>query len=225
MIRKWSLHWLYDVLLKAYGLQGWWPGDREPLAVCLGALLVQRTTWHNASNALDGLAKADMLCLEALDACPTPQLSERIRSVGFHNAKAAKLKAFAEYMLNRWGGSFALAKQSPRNQLREELLEVHGIGPETADAMLTYAFGIPSFVIDAYTRRILRRIGWIDGEASYPALQETFEAGPPQDVAYYGEYHALLVEHAKRHCRKTPWCGNCPLEADCASVHGKGQRP
>jgi len=214
--------WLYDVLLESYGTQGWWPGNDDPHVVCLGALLVQRTTWTNAANALRSLDAAGLMDLNALDACDIDALASCIRSVGFHNAKAQKLKAFTSFMLERWDGSYANARRAAPTTLRTELLAVHGIGPETADAMLTYAFEMPSFVIDAYTRRILTRMGWIDGRESYEVLQKRFEDALPSDRLLYAEFHALLVQHAKQHCRTAPKCQGCPTAAVCETVNARG---
>ena len=206
---------LYDRLYAAYGPQAWWPAD-DPLEVIVGAILTQRTTWRNVEHAMMALNESDLLSVDALVVTPQEQVSETIRPAGFYNAKARKLKAFASFLAERYGGNLEALFTVPTADLRSELLGIHGIGEETADAILVYAAGRPSFVIDAYTRRLLKRLAWIDGNESYDELRSLFLRALPCDVGLLGEFHALIVRHGKAHCRARPDCGGCPIRRICA---------
>jgi endonuclease III related protein len=211
-ILDWSS--LYDVLLHAYGPQSWWPGRENPFEVVVGAILTQRTTWTNASKAIDVLRQAGALTPEAVRGIGRVDLEELIRPAGFYRAKAATLKAFCEWV-ERAGGLSQFLSMSTL-ALRSALLSIRGIGDETADAILVYAAGKPSFVVDAYTRRALERLGWISGSESYAEIQAAFTAALPRDVAVYAELHALIIHHGKTHCRSRPHCESCPLMEACS---------
>jgi len=218
----------FESLLSAYGPQGWWPiagkyfsGDYsrprtrgESFEVCVGALLAQNTSWKNAEKAVASLSRANALTPEKINAMPKDELAQLIRSSGYYNQKAARLKRFSEFVVR--GGGLEKLFSLPLPELRAKLLALSGVGDETADSILLYAAKKPSFVVDAYTKRIAFRLGLLPENASYEQTQKLFESALPRDYALYNECHALLVEHAKRHCAKSaPRCRDCPLRRDC----------
>ena len=180
-----------------------------------GALLTQRTTWRNAEQAVASLRRAGVLSPAALAVHPVTELEALIRTAGTFRTKAVRLKALARWYVDT-GGRDALAAR-PTAELRSDLLALPGIGPETADDILVYVFTRPVFVVDAYARRILSRYGWAQGNEPYRQLSESVACAIGRDAALLGEFHALLVEHGKRHCRATPRCTGCPLVAACRS--------
>lgn len=207
---------LYDVLLRAYGpQQDWWPGREDPFEVIVGAILTQRTTWTNAARAIAALHRAQVLTPEAIRVTEKRVLEDLIRPAGFYRAKTKKLKAFCAMLWTEHTGDLSQLLALPLAVLRAKLLSVYGIGDETADAILVYAAGKPSFVIDAYTRRLLKRLGWISGNESYRHIQEAFTKALPTDVGVFSEYHALIIHHGKTHCRPRPVCEPCPLTDMC----------
>ncbi|MGB7846670.1 MAG: endonuclease III domain-containing protein [Candidatus Acidiferrum sp.] len=197
----------YDALLRAYGPQGWWPG-RTRFEVIVGAILTQNTSWSNVERAIAELRRAELLSADAIERVPLARLSRLIRSSGYFRQKARKLKAFVQYLREQYQGSLDKLFATPTTELREELLAVHGIGPETADSILLYAGNHPVFVVDAYTRRILERHGLAQGKESYNEIRRLFEQSLPANAALFNEYHALIVHAGKHFCRKG--------EADCA---------
>jgi endonuclease-3 related protein len=206
---------LYEPLFAAYGPQGWWPGDQDPFVVVAGAILTQTTAWANVERALANLRECGFLSSEALLAAPEEEIARVIHPAGYFNAKARKLKAFAETLHARFDDRMERLFALPVAELREALLAVHGIGPETADDIILYAARKPVFVVDAYTRRILARLGIRPRKDDYAGWQALFMDALPPDVALFNEYHALLVRHAKVSCRKMPLCGGCVLLARC----------
>ncbi|MFH1182219.1 MAG: endonuclease III domain-containing protein [Candidatus Woesearchaeota archaeon] len=194
---------VYCKLLKTYGSQGWWPiqgryhkGDysfprnsAERFEICIGAILTQNTSWKQAEKAL---LKLKGKSAKAIVAVPQKKLAELIKPAGYFNQKARKLKEFAKFYLKLKG----------RTPSREELLGIWGIGPETADSILLYAYKVPTFVVDAYTKRILESLGLANEKASYDEIKRLFEKNIKSDLKAYQEFHALLVEHAKRYCGK-----------------------
>jgi len=207
---------LFERLHAAYGPQSWWPAD-DPFEVIVGAVLTQRTTWRNVEHAMRGLRGSGLLSVEALDNAAEERIAEAVRPAGFYNAKARKLKAFSSFLTERYGGRLSVLFSLPTDDLRDELLGVFGIGEETADAILVYAAGKPSFVIDAYARRLLKRLEWIDGSEPYGELRDLFLRALPSDVRRFGEFHALIVRHGKAHCRARPACEGCPIRSICAA--------
>jgi endonuclease-3 related protein len=205
-----TLQEVYDRLLAAYGPQQWWPGD-SPFEVLVGAVLVQNTSWKNVERAIRNLAAADLLTPRALYGVPQEELEELIRPAGYYRVKARRLRNLLAMVVERYDGSLDVMFQTSLETLREELLSINGIGPETADSILLYAGNLPTFVIDTYTHRVLARHGWIGFEAGYDELKEHFESGLARDGALYNEYHALLVRVGHVHCRKQPRCDGCPL--------------
>jgi endonuclease-3 related protein len=203
---------VHDRLLRAYGPQHWWPAD-GPFEVMVGAILTQNTSWTNVERALQALQRAGLDSAEAIAQCDAPELAQLLRPVGYFNVKARRLQAFCRWYLSR-GGCERL-RTRPTSELRADLLDVHGIGPETADDILLYAFRRPVFVIDAYTRRLFRRLGMVPGDPGYEHLRAWLEAALGPQVALYNEYHALIVRHAKLACRTRPLCSDCCLAALC----------
>jgi endonuclease-3 related protein len=207
---------VFDALLDHYGPQHWWPAD-TPFEVMVGAVLTQNTAWTNVEKALVRLAGRVPLTPTALIALPEPDLAELLRPVGYYNVKAARLRAFCAGLLEA-GGESGLAALDTM-PLRQLLLAMHGVGPETADDMLLYAFDRPVFVIDAYTRRLFARLGLIDGGEGYEVLRAWFEQSLGADVPLFNEYHALIVHHAKHLCRsRRPLCEDCTLRHGCAGA-------
>jgi len=203
---------VYQRLFDAFGPQHWWPGQ-TPFEVLIGAVLVQNTSWKNVEKAIANLREADLLDARALYGVPGEELEELIRPAGYYRVKARRLRNLLRWLVERYDGSLEQMFQTDLATLREDLLRVNGVGPETADSILLYAGGLPTFVVDTYTHRVLARHGWIEFEADYHAIQEHFESGLQRDAAMYNEYHALLVRLGHLHCRKTPRCEGCPLAA------------
>ena len=211
----------YRRLLAHYGPQGWWPGD-GPFEMIVGAILTQNAAWTNAARAIANLKAAGLMSPAALRAAEESELAEAVRPSGYFNAKARKLKAMADY-LGRYGDSLDAWRGMEPRALRAELLRVHGVGPETADDIVLYAAGLPSFVIDVYTQRIVDRMQPRRNLRGYDAYQALFERNLPRDAALYNEYHALLDAHAKETCAKrAPRCGACPLADICATGRRAG---
>ncbi|MHC4399834.1 MAG: endonuclease III domain-containing protein [Planctomycetota bacterium] len=205
-----ALDQLYQRLLAAYGPQHWWPGD-SPFEILIGAVLVQNTSWKNVEKAIGNLKQADLLEPRALYDVPAEELEEWIRPAGYYRVKARRLGNLLRLVVERYDGSLEKMFSTGLSSLREELLGVNGIGPETADSILLYAGALPTFVVDTYTHRVLARHGWIEFEANYHSIKDHFESSLEPDAALYNEYHALLVRLGHLHCRKTPKCDGCPL--------------
>ncbi len=202
---------IYRRLYDRFGPQHWWPGQM-PFEVIVGAILTQNTNWTNVEKAIGNLRHAGALSPEGLRALAVEELAELIRPAGYYNVKARRLANFMGWLFDSCGGNLdALADRNP-SMLREQLLGIHGIGPETADSILLYAFGMPVFVVDAYTCRILGRHRLLEGPADYESVREMMESLVPRDPALYNEYHALLVRLGKEYCKTRPRCAGCPLE-------------
>jgi endonuclease-3 related protein len=211
-----SLVQLYQLLLDFYGYQGWWPVDEGYHAtkgtdprdeVIIGAVLTQNTAWRNVERALENLKRYGELSLGFVRQTSTKELEELIRPSGFYRLKAQRLKHTAEF----FNPTDVVEKVS-----REGLLKVKGIGKETADAILLYAGGRLNFVIDAYTKRLFKRLYGLDG--SYEDLKSYVEENIPKDLTIYKEFHALIDEHAKTYCKSIPQCGGCFLKGFCLSA-------
>lgn len=214
---------IYKTLLEAYGYQGWWPlfngktdkieyhprdynypkNDAQRFEICLGAILAQNTSWKNSEKALENLIKYNLLNKEKLKQIETKKLAELIKSSGYNNQKAKKIKEFIKFI-------------DPKKEItRENLLNIWGIGKETADSILLYACKNPVFVIDSYTKRIFSRLGFCKESINYDELQRLFHKNLENNHKLFNEFHALIVEHAKRFCRKKPLCNNCPIKTNC----------
>ncbi|MCF6355873.1 MAG: endonuclease III domain-containing protein [Candidatus Polarisedimenticolaceae bacterium] len=203
---------IFQTMLKSYGPQGWWPGETA-FEVMVGAILTQNTAWPNVEKAINNLKQAGIFSLPALLDVPHEALAQLIRPSGYFNIKAGRLQQFCRF-LQEQGGEEALRKVETA-RLRQLLLGVKGVGPETADDMLLYAFQRPVFVVDAYTRRIFSCLGMVSGDEPYEVLRMGFESALATDVVLFNEYHALIVRHAKDFCNKKPRCVDCPLAKHC----------
>jgi len=203
----------YDALFRSYGPQHWWPG-RTRFEIIVGAILTQNTSWTNVELAIANLRREKLLSPAALERVPLDQLAQLIRSSGYFRQKARKLKAFVHFLNTQYSGSLNKMFAAPTVQLRDQLLQVHGIGPETADSILLYAGNHPVFVVDAYTRRILERHALAHAKLSYEEIRRLFEHNLPADPSLFNEYHALIVHTGKHFCRKRqPDCRNCGLQS------------
>ena len=202
---------MYEALYAAYGPQHWWPADTD-VEVVIGAILTQNTAWKNVEKAIAAVKAAGCLDFRRIDRMDASELADVIRPAGTYRVKAARLKAFANWLITEHGGDLPTARSSSNlGEFRPALLRIPGIGPETADAILLYACRHLTFVVDAYTRRILRRHGLIDSRATYDDVKILLQSVLPRDVQLYNEYHALFVELAKRHCKTRADCDGCPL--------------
>lgn len=201
----------YNKLFKAFGPQRWWPGDTS-FEVIVGAILTQNTAWTNVEKAIHNLKKAKLLNPKRLHELSHGELAKYIRPAGYFNIKAKRLKHFLNYLFDDYGGRLDRMFRKRTDALRRELLQVNGIGPETADSILLYAGNHVIFVVDAYTKRIFSRHQIIDADADYHDIQEIFMKNLPHDMQMFNEYHALIVRVGKDFCRnKRPLCSKCPL--------------
>jgi endonuclease-3 related protein len=200
----------YRLLFTKYGPQHWWPAE-EPFEVIVGAILTQSAAWTNVEKAIKNLKQADALKPDALRQLPQDELARLIHACGYYNVKARKLKAFVEWFGENYGDNLKKLFTEDTSELRKQLLDIYGIGEETADSILLYAGNKPIFVIDAYTRRIMGRMGISPHRDSYAAWQGLFMANLPADTTLFNEYHALLVRLAKDVCRTKPLCRQCCL--------------
>lgn len=202
---------IYQKLYQSFGPQYWWPGD-TPFEIAIGAILTQNTNWGNVEKAINNLKNQDALSAKAINKMPVKKLSELIRPAGYFNIKAKRLKSFINFLMNKYNGSMKRMKNDDIYSLREKLLSINGIGPETADSILLYALEKPIFVIDAYTKRVLSRHGIMEHDELYEKFQEFFHTSLKKDVKLFNEYHALFVRAGKTFCkRKKPLCDECPL--------------
>lgn len=205
---------VFTRLLNYFGPQHWWPGD-TPLEIIVGAILTQGVNWSNVEKAIKNLKQEDLLEVKGLYQVNESKLARLIRPTGYYNMKAKKIKALINFLCEKYDGQLDKMFTQPLSKLRSQLLDVYGIGPETADSILLYAGGYPVFVIDAYTKRIFSRLGYVSPDIKYHDLQQRITSSFPEDVDKYNEYHALLVALGNNKCKKTnPECGYCPLNKD-----------
>jgi endonuclease-3 related protein len=204
-----NLKTLFQRLFDHYGPQYWWPAE-TPFEVMVGAVLTQNTAWLNVERAIENLRRANLLRPEAIVALSLDQLAVHLRPSGYFNVKSKRLQALCQWLLAEES-----AVSMTTETLRQRLLSIHGIGPETADDILLYAYQRPVFVIDAYTRRLCSRLGLLDGDLHYEELRAAFEQGLSPDAALFNEYHALIDHHAKQVCRPKPKCDTCFLRGAC----------
>ena len=202
---------IYHKLYRAFGPQHWWPGD-SPFEIAVGAILTQNTNWANVEKAIASLKNKRALSAKGIHEMKTEKLALFIRPAGYFNVKARRLKAFIHFLINDYHGSMGRMKNEKLDTLRTKLLNVHGIGPETADSILLYALDNPVFVIDAYTKRVLSRHSVINHDENYERIQDLFHETLKRDTELFNEYHALFVRLGKTYCRKKPLCDGCPLE-------------
>ena len=207
------LQTIYRRLYSYFGPQSWWPAT-SPFEVIVGAILTQNTNWSNVEKAIRVLKKEKLLSFARLSQSPEKVIAQAIRPSGYYRIKARRLKNVIAYMQRAYGGSLPAMRAQQTDSLRQELCGVNGIGPETADSILVYALQKPSFVVDAYTRRVLERHGLIPAGIGYAQVQNLFMKNLKIDVQLFNEYHALIVRLAKEFCTKrNPSCGRCPLQS------------
>ena len=207
---------VYGVLYDAYGPQHWWPAN-SPFEVTVGAILTQNTNWKNVEKAISNLQSNNLLSLQAILSNRSSVIEQCIKPSGYFKQKTKKLKILCKFLKEKYKGNIKNALEGNIDNKRGELLSLWGIGKETADSILLYAGDRPIFVIDAYTKRIVKRMGLGDYK-DYDKLRMLFEASLPEKAIIFNEYHALIVEHAKRFCKKHPSCTDCPLETCCDKI-------
>jgi endonuclease-3 related protein len=219
MARNWprTLEWIFDRLLEHFGERNWWPGDTK-FEVVIGAILTQNTAWRNVEKAIGNLKREGLLDEKGLHRASTSTVAKLVRPSGYYNQKARRLKIFTHHLHNRHGGDLEAMFESDVSELREELLGIEGIGPETADSIILYAAGKPTFVVDAYTLRLVRRFPF-PVKPVYGTVKQFFEENLKRDVYLFNEYHALVVWLGKDLCgaRKTR-CRDCPLNNRCKKL-------
>lgn len=210
-----TVPWLYDALAGAYGSQAtWWPAE-SAFEVCVGAILVQNTTWRQVVRAIANLKGAGALDPTGLLGLPAAAVEELVRPSGTFRQKARRLAAFCRHLMARWDGDLTAMLAQEGAALRAELLGIWGIGEETADAIVLFAAHQPAFIVDAYTTRIVRRLGLVSEEGTRHEVRALFTEALPPDAGVMREMHALLVTHATAHCRAAPICSGCPLAPRC----------
>ena len=202
---------LFHQLQAEHGNLRWWPAD-TPFEVALGAILTQATAWRNVEKALDNLKTAEVFTPEQIHAITQEELEQLLRPSGYFRMKTKKVRAFVAHIIER---PMQVMFQQDVPELRTELLSIYGVGPETADSIILYAAEKPSFVVDTYTYRLLSRLGWVEGNFHYERLRALFMDNLPHDVDLFNEYHALIVRHGARVCKKTPDCQACCLQSLC----------
>jgi endonuclease-3 related protein len=213
-----SLHPYFDSLFAAHGPQHWWPG-RTRFEIIVGAILTQNTSWSNAERAIHNLRGARLLNPQGIRRVSSSRLGKLLRPSGYFRQKTKSLKAFVKFLFKTHAGSFSRLFATPTGVLREQLLAVRGIGPETADSILLYAGKHPVFVVDAYTRRILERHQFVRAKSTYEQIRKLFEATLPTDPQLFNEFHSLIVYTGKHFCHKSdPDCARCPLQTFLPTV-------
>jgi len=209
------IHSIQQRLNEHFGPLNWWPAD-TPFEVAVGAILTQNTAWTNVEFAIDNLKHAGIMCPVAFAGLSPGKLEKLIRPAGVFRQKASRLQNLARHLVNDWQGDVTALCSGPLPEARSRLLALPGIGPETADSILLYAASRPSFVVDAYTRRIFQRIGLLQGDETYDQIRRLFMQNLPEDVSLYNDYHAQIVQLAKTCCRKQiTLCTECPLDQTC----------
>ena len=204
---------LYTFLLSHFGPQHWWPA-KTPFEVVVGAILTQQVAWKNVEKAIENLKNANVLDLCKISNLSLEKLEVYVKPTGFYRQKARRLKDICSYISKEYNGSLKVVFNKETGSLRTELLSLNGIGPETADSIILYAAEKPSFVIDAYTKRICKRLQ-LTHELDYEPLKKFFENSLPKNVEIYNEFHALIVELGKNYCKTKPLCKDCPLSEKC----------
>jgi len=201
-------------LKAAMNVSDWWPSI-DPFEICVGALLAQSTTWRNVEKAIENLRAEDALSVRALHMMHIQEIERLIRPSGFYRQKARRLVNFVSFLVERCEGDPLFLRYMSADEARSQLLRINGVGEETADTILLYACHLPAFVVDAYTRRLLHRLGIITGKETYGEIREMLEASIERDSATYAELHAMIVEFSKSTCRKEPLCDSCILADVC----------
>lgn len=211
--RQHDLLTIYNSLFERFGPQHWWPGE-TPFEVIIGAILTQNTSWKNVEKAIDSLQASENFSPKKLYDIPIDILAGLIRSSGYFNIKAKRLKNFLNFLFEEYNGNLDNMLKEDCSLLRKKLLKINGLGPETVDSILLYAGGYTTFVVDAYTKRMLTRHNFITNDAGYDRIQSLFMENIPGDPVVYNEYHALIVRVGKELCKKNPLCNICPIEFD-----------
>jgi endonuclease-3 related protein len=202
---------IYNRLYRHFGPQHWWPA-KTPFETSIGAILTQNTAWSNVEKAINNLKKEKLLDLKKISKISTGRLASLIKPAGYFNVKAKRLQSFFDYLNSeKCGNSLSQLRKVSSLEMRKRLLAVKGIGPETADSIMLYALNKPLFVVDAYTKRIFSRHGFVSETAAYDEIKRLFETNLSRSVKLYNEYHALIVRLAKECCKTTPICDKCPL--------------
>ncbi len=202
---------MFHLLLNHFGPLNWWPAETE-LEMMVGAVLTQNTNWKNVEKAIENLKRRDLISVQSLRSISITDLAKEIRSAGYYNVKAKRMKNLIDFICEQYQADLTLFLKEETGTLREGLLSVNGIGPETADSIMLYAARRPLFVIDAYTHRILSRHGMTDEQATYNELQELFMDRLPDDPELFNEFHALIDRTGNNYCRRKPLCNRCPLK-------------
>lgn len=210
---------IYHTLRDRFGHRRKWFGD-SPIEIITGAILVQNTSWTNVEKAISNLKRADALNAQSLLTIPTDQLAQLVYPSGFYNQKAKRLKRFVLWWWDRCQDQPERLDEVPTDTLRRELLELNGIGPETADCILLYVLNRDKFVVDNYTRRIMSRIGLVSSDVTYADLQSLFETNVPFEPDLYRDFHAQLIALAINHCKVKPLCETCPVSSLCRNAEG-----
>lgn len=212
---------IYKILKEYFGEVGsWWPKDR-PFEVIIGAILTQQSTWTNVEKALKNLKEANILTPKDIVELPLDSLKQIIKPSGFFNLKAERLRKISEYLLVTYSGDLELLFSKDKKILREELLELKGVGDETADSIILYAAEKTEFVVDAYTKRIYSRLKIVEENISYDGLKKYIINEIPEDLLTYQEFHGLIVLLGKNVCKKNPNCKECPLNSKCKHIINK----
>lgn len=206
---------IFHQLRNQHGTLRWWPAD-TPFEVALGAILTQATAWRNVEKAIGNLKASDVFTPEQIHVTSQDELEKLLRPSGYYKMKTKKVRAYVDHIMKR---PMQVMFKQDVPKLREELLSIYGVGPETADSIILYAAEKPSFVVDTYTYRLFSRLGWIEGNFHYERLRALFMDNLSHEVDLFNEYHALIVRHGARVCKKTPLCDSCNLQSDCAFFH------
>ncbi len=209
-----ELKYIYRLLLNSFGPQNWWPAETTD-EIIIGAILTQNVSWKNVETAIEKLKQYNLCTIEQIHHANIEEITPLIRSTLYYNQKAKKLKSFAEFLFTRYNGDPERMFRTEIAGLRTQLLQIKGIGEETADSILLYAGGKPVFVIDAYTKRIYSRLGITKPDWNYLQYQQFFMANLPQDVSLFNDYHAQIVHLGKHFCKRKPLCDECPLNNFC----------
>lgn len=204
---------IFELLLQHLGKRNWWPGETA-LEIMIGAILTQNTSWKNVERAIENLKAKGLISIEKLYDIKTEELAKIIKAAGFYNVKAKRLKNFVEVIWKKFHGKIEDMMRVEGKILRNELLQIKGIGPETADSILLYALNKPFFVVDAYTKRFVLNHRLFNGRLDYDSLQKFFMENLPKDLYIYNEFHALIVALCQRYCKKRPLCSACPLKEE-----------
>ena len=214
-----TLTHIYDTLFEQHGPQHWWPGD-TPLEIAVGAILTQNTNWSNVEKAINNIKRANALKAETLNSLCAEELEALIRPAGYYRVKTRRLKNFLTWLMENGDGQLENLAHHNTYDLREDLLAINGIGPETADSILLYALNRPVFVVDTYTARLATRHGLIEPPFDYHELQDLFQSNLPEDIQLFNEFHALIVRIGKDFCKPRPKCQACPLNDHAHEIDG-----